>query len=101
MHKTYYIKGSTLGKYLYKEYSNLLTRVKKLAKKNQFYRKIEEHRNIPKKIWDVLRNLLPNKPASHVPNFIIVDDKNISDPISKYIRSLHSIGYFPKSAKIN
>ena len=31
MHKTDYIKGSTLGKYLYNEYSNMLKRVKKFS----------------------------------------------------------------------
>ena len=58
----------------------MLTRVKKLAKKNYFHYKIEEHKNSSKKTWDVLRNLLPNKPVLHVPNSIIVDDKSISDP---------------------
>ena len=49
MHKTHYINGSTLGKYLYKKYSNLLTRVKKLAKKIYFHCKIEEYKHNPKK----------------------------------------------------
>ena len=80
MHKTHYTKGSTLGNYLYKEYSNLQTRVEKLDKKKYFYRKIEEHKNSLKKTWDVLCNLLPNISLSHVPNSIIVDENNISDP---------------------
>ena len=57
----------------------MLARAKNLAKKNYFHCKIEEHKNSPKKTWDVLCNLLPNKPVSHVSNSIIVDDKNISD----------------------
>ena len=80
MHKAHYINGSTLGKYLYKKYSNLLTKVKKSAKKIYFYCKIEEYKHNPKKTWDVLRSLLPSKPVSHVPNTIVVEDNNISDP---------------------
>ena len=33
-----------------------------------------------KKTWDVLRSLLPSKPVLHVPNTIVVEDNNISDP---------------------
>ena len=58
----------------------MLTRVKKLAKKIYFHCKIEEYKHNPKKTWDVLRSLLLSKPVSHVPNTIVVEDNNISDP---------------------
>ena len=80
MHKTPILSVLHWESTLCKESSNLLTRVKKLAKKIYFYCNIEEHKNDPKKAWDVLHSLLPNKRVSYVPNFIIVGDKNISDP---------------------
>ena len=48
MHKSHFIHGSTDKKF-YKLYSNLLTKLKDLAKKAHYHHLIEEHNKDPKK----------------------------------------------------
>ena len=59
LHKTHYIFGLPSEKKYYRLYSNTLTRVKNLAKRLYYHSKIYEHKNNPKKTWDVLHSLLP------------------------------------------
>ena len=81
MHKTHYRNRSSAEKFLYKQYSNTLTRIKNLSKRVYYYHcKTDEFKNNPKKTWDILRTILPNKPKSSLPNSINVDDTNISNP---------------------
>ena len=80
MHKTHYRNGSSAEKFLYKQYSNTLNRIKNLSKRVYYHCKIDEFKNNPKKTWDILRTILPNKPKSSLPNTINVDDTNISNP---------------------
>ena len=61
MHKSHYVKENSCEKYYYKLYSNLLTRVKKLAKRHYYHNQFNACRDNPKKTWDILRSLLPNK----------------------------------------
>ena len=60
-------------------YSNTLTRVKNLAKRLYYHNKITEHKNNPKKTWDVLRSLLPSKTKSNTPNSLTVKSSTITD----------------------
>ena len=50
MHKVHYIKGSTLGKYFYKEYLNLLIKIKKLAKKTTFIARLNNIKTALRKL---------------------------------------------------
>ena len=69
-----------MEKYLYKQYSNTLTKVKDLAIKAYYYCNIEEYKDNPKKTWDVLRTLLPSKSISSAPNSVNADLR-ISSPL--------------------
>ena len=69
-----------MEKYIYKQHSNTLAKVKSLAKKFIIFCKIEEYKDNPKKTWDVLRTLLPSKSILPAPNSVNVDGINISDP---------------------
>ena len=80
MHKTHYIKGSPIDKICYKTYSNVLTKVKNLAKKLYYHHKLNEYSDNPKKTWDILRTLLPTKSNSNMPNSLAVNDSLITDP---------------------
>ena len=79
LHKTHYIFGLSSKKKFYKLYSNTLTRVKNLSKLFCYHNKITEHKNIPKKTWDVLRSLLPSKTKSNPPNSLTVKNSTITD----------------------
>ena len=79
MHKTHYIFGLPSEKKYYKLYSNTLTRVKNLAKRLYYHNKITEHKNNPKKTWDVLRSLLPSKTKSKSINSLAVKNSTITD----------------------
>ena len=79
LHKTHYIFGLPSEKEYYKLYSNTLTRVKNLAKRLYYHNKITEHKNNPKKTWDVLRSLLPSKTKSNTPNSLTVKSSTITD----------------------
>ena len=82
MHKSHFMRGSTDNKKLYKLYSNLLTKLKDLAKKAQYHHLIEEHKRDPKKTWKMLCTLLPSKPASTTPDIITSHNTTASDPIA-------------------
>ena len=83
MHKTHYQNGSSAEKILYKQYSNTLTRIKNPSKRVYYHCKINEFKNNfknnPKKTWDILQTILPNKPKLSLLNTINVDDTNISN----------------------
>ena len=80
MHKTYYVNGSRVAQLLYKNYCNVLTKTKTIAKKLYYHQKLGEYHNNPKKTWDILRTLLPSKSASKVPNCVSVNNASITDP---------------------
>ena len=82
MHKFHFIHGFTDDKKFYKLYSNLLTKLKDLAKKAHHHHLIEEHKRDPKKTWKVLRTLLPWKAASPTPDIITSHNTTVSDPIA-------------------
>ena len=49
MSKPYFIDGNETQKYLFKRYSNVLTKVKALSKKNYFKKEVDDHSSDPKK----------------------------------------------------
>ena len=46
---------------------------------NYYHNKITNHKNNPKKTWDVLHSLLPSKTKSNTPNSLIVKNSSIAD----------------------
>ena len=80
LHKTHYIFGSINEKLYYNKYSNLLTKVKNLAKKFYYHQKLDDYSNNPKKTWEILHTLLPSKSNSTAPNSIIVNNSCLNDP---------------------
>ena len=80
VHKSHYVKGNSCEKYYYKLYSNLLTRVIKLAKRHYYHNQFNACRDNPKKPWDILRSLLPNKSISSDPNSLNTGNEAVSDP---------------------
>ena len=68
---------------LHKVYSNTLIKIKNLAKKLYYYRKLNEYRNNPPKTWEILRTLLLSKNSlitvNNSPNLITVNNSPISD----------------------
>ena len=81
MHKTQYVNGSRVAQLLYKNYCNVLTKTKNIAKKLYYHQKLGEYHNNPKKTWDILRTLLPSKSASKVSNCVSVNNASITDPV--------------------
>ena len=55
MHKTHYVNGLRVAQLLYKNYCNVLTKTKTIAKKLYYYQKLSEYHNNPKKTWDILQ----------------------------------------------
>ena len=80
LYKTHYNFGSINEKLYYKKYSNLLTKVKNLAKKLYYHQKLDDYSDNPKKTWKILGILLSSKSNSTVPNFIIVNNLCLNDP---------------------
>ena len=80
LHKTHYIFGSINEKLYYKKYSNLLTKVKNLAKKLYYHQKLGDYSDNPKETYEILRTLLPSKSNSTAPNSIIVNNSCLNDP---------------------
>ena len=80
MHKTHFINGSMSDKHFYKRYTNLLTRVKSLAKKLFYFHEFSTFKNNPKKTWEVLRSILSSKSATSAPNIINIDGKCFTNP---------------------
>ena len=81
MHKTHYVNGSSAEKFLYKQYTNTLTRVKNLSKRVYCHCKIDELKNSPKKpgIFCVLYYQI-NQNHLSLTLVRLMDDTNISDP---------------------
>jgi len=58
LHKTFYRNGNNFEKQLYKNYANLLTRIKKLSKQSYFKQLFDESRCNPRKTWSTIKELI-------------------------------------------
>ena len=47
MHKTHFIQGTSVNKLYYKKYSNILTRLKDLAKRLYYHHKLNKYKDSP------------------------------------------------------
>ena len=79
MHKTHFILGTSVNKLYYKKYSNILTRLKDLAKIFYYHHKLNEYKDSPTQTWKILRSLLPSKNNNLIPDSITVNNSSISD----------------------
>ena len=92
MRKSHHINGSSCEKYLYKLYSNLLNRLKRLAKRLYYHYQVNACEDNPKKTWDILRSLLPNKSISSA---LSINGEIVSDPaaiLEKFNSHFSNIG---------
>ena len=61
MYKSHYIKGDEAIKLEYKKFANNLTKMKTLAKQQYYANELENSRGNLRKMWELLRTLLPGK----------------------------------------
>ena len=80
MRKSHYIKGSSCEKYLYKLYSNLRNRLKRHAKRLYYHNQVNACKGNPKKTWDNLRSLLPNKSISSATHSLSINGEIVILP---------------------
>ena len=73
---------NSLERDIYKKYSNVLARVKTASKKTYFHKAIHDRKkNSPKKIWEVLRQLLGgDKKSLDLPSVMNIDEKRVEEP---------------------
>ena len=79
MHKTHFVQGTSVNKLYYKKYSNILTRLKDLAKRFYYHHKLNECKDSPTQTWKILRSFLPSKNNNLIPDSITVNSSSISD----------------------
>ena len=80
MYKTHYQSNDDAKKREYKIFANKLTKTKVLAKK-RFYAEELENKGNSRKIWELLRTLLPRKSSkdSQLPQNITVQGNKITN----------------------
>ena len=79
MHKTNSIQSTSVNKLYYMKYSNILTRLKDLAKRYYYHHKLNKYKDSLTKTWKILRSLLPSKKNNLIPDSITVNNLSISD----------------------
>ena len=79
MHKTHFIQGTSVNKVYYKKYSNILTRLKDLAKRFYYHHKLNEYKDSPTQTWKISHSLLPSKNNNFIPDSITANNSSISD----------------------
>ena len=80
-YKSHYILRDETRKHEYKVYANKLAKIKILAKKNYSAEELEKNKSNPRKTWELLRTLLPEKSAKHakLPENISLNGSKITD----------------------
>ena len=66
MDKTHFLNGISAQKKLYKRFLNKLTKMQTRVKKNYFESELQNHGGNPKRTWEILKSLLPNKSFQNV-----------------------------------
>jgi len=82
IYKTHFYQGNDTHKLIYKKDSNKLTKVKDLSKRRYFKKEINNNRGNPRKVWELLRFVLPcsNKKSSSFPSKLQSDGVKIDNP---------------------
>ena len=96
MFKSYFLSGEE-KKSFYKVYSNKLTKLKTLSKTLYFTSKLDECQKDARKVWNVIRSMLPNsKPIKEIPDSLVTDRgtisdyQNVADKFNKFFCSMGS-----------
>ena len=61
MFKSHFINGNKTLKFIFRQYSNKLTKIKTASKKNYLKVEFEKTKNDPRKVWNIIRLLLSSK----------------------------------------
>lgn len=61
MFKSHFLLGDNNEQTFFRKYSNLLTKLISSAKKVHYTTSLEINKNDPKKVWDIIRSVLPTK----------------------------------------
>ena len=80
LYRTYFLTGNAFEKQFFKKYSNKLTSVKKLSKKMYYTEYISKHNSNPKKVWQIIKLLIPRKTVNSFVKNINVNNKFIDHP---------------------
>ena len=85
MFKPYFINGNAAQKHLFKTYTNKLTKIKARSKSLFYKNELSKNKNDPKKVWNIIRTLLPpNKKSPHNINQEIVSKSDIAEKFNDF-----------------
>ena len=62
MYILYYVRGTEIQKMIYRQYSNKLTKIKTLSKKQYINSEINNTNNNMRKFWSLINTIIPGKP---------------------------------------
>ena len=63
--ESHFVNGNETQKYIFKLYSNKLTKIKTLSKKLFYKSEFDKNKGDPRKIWKTIGSLLPSKNKSY------------------------------------
>ena len=95
MFKSHFINGNETQKFIFRQYSNKLTKIKTASKRNYFKVELEKNKNDPSNIWNVIRLLLPSKSKQSLntqSDDLENDSNNIVELAENYNKLFCSIG---------
>ena len=74
MFKSHFVNGNETQKYIFKLYSNKLTKIKTLSKKMFYKSEFDKNKGDPRKIWKTIGSLLPseNKSSNNPSNTVVI-----------------------------
>ena len=95
MFKSHSITGNKTQKFIFRQYSSEITRIKTASKRNYFKVELEKNENDPCKIWNIIRLLLPckSKQSSNTQsNDLENDSNNLVELAENFYKFFCSIG---------
>ena len=80
--KSHYQLGNNTQCEYYKAYANKLTKIKTLSQKNYFESELYTNRNDSRKVWEILKKVLPSRSTkfNDIPVKLFVNDIKTDDP---------------------
>ena len=98
MFKYHFLANDENKKSLFKKYANKLTKIKTLSKRNYYISKIKEDQDNPRKVWNTIRSVLPQKSSHGHENSSAIkldghettDPQIIADHFNKFFCSIGS-----------
>ena len=77
MFKSYFLLGNDGQNFFFRKYSNKLTKIIALAKKSYYSSALNQNKNNQKKIWEIIRSIIPLKSKSTSSFFDCFNTKKI------------------------